>query len=149
MPESLGDLIAKCERVMEQHGHGVICVFGGETPAEHGFAYTYGRQRQGKPDLLLDGSLHPDTAKAVLNDAVWEAGVTEPGEYEKVLRHHKVRVVPAGMLGAALMTLAWKFAPEEGTLQALQVLWPDPDGRFPGDPGYDAVRWPQTNYGGE
>jgi Domain of unknown function (DUF4262) len=146
MPESLGDLLAKCQRTIERHGHGVIGVFPtADSPPEEqfSFGYSYGLAGQGKPELLVT-ALDSRLATMVINCAV-VAGVTAPGEYDEVLEGHKVRAVPVNGEGLGLMNMARHFAPEGG-FTALQLVWPDPEGRFPGDDGYDEGRWSQTVY---
>ena len=144
MPESFGDMIAQFARTIEEHGHGVIGVFPTkDDPDQASFSYSYGLAAQGKPELLVTMLGH-DQAAMVIN-AVVAAGVTQPGEHDKVLGGgYRVRLVPVGQTGVGLMSVARRFAPDG--FEAQQVVWPDREGRFPGEDGYDEERCPQPVY---
>jgi hypothetical protein len=152
------------KKLLEQHhyhvttfGWAVQGVFPNEnTPegARKWFAYTIGLlARFHHPELLVAG-LPLDTAMHVLNCAgelVRKGTVFESGsDFNGVLKDLPVRAV---QITDRYMGIGHRYYQQYpmtdklqvvtrhvvGTLPVLQLLWPDKDGNFPGEPDVDAA----------
>lgn len=122
----------------------VQAVFG-DTQADL-FAYTIGLTGRDLPELWCAG-LGPETADAVLHVAgtylLAAGGPLMPGTDLRV----STLSVPLRFTALvdpwlAEVNQARRLHPRS-VLQVLQVLWPDPNGRFPDHPDYDAEQFPQ------
>lgn len=139
---TLDDMIAAMNRetmqMITRFGHQVISVF--PTTPEEGvpFSYTVGRTGKGRPELLITGPLDPRIMGHLLNDAAYldDNEPLQPGSVlDGLLRGYPVQVVKADpYLGE--MFQAFRFY-DTDDIDALQLVWPDQGGHFPGDPGYD------------
>lgn len=116
------------------HGHQVRWVFG-EGPD---FGYTIGRSVKDRPELLITGPLDPRVGQWVLNEAAamdekepLYAGQEIPAN--ELLNEHPVRIVEVKDLEAAEM---FGVTEHFSDATALQIIWPDMEGRFPGDEGF-------------
>lgn len=129
---------------IDEIGHSVMGVFGDET--EPAFAYTIGLLRQDRPELVVVG-VDPRIGHGILNSAAALDQPLEVGrEYDKVVVGYKVRIAEPSPEVIEAMTLSQSYNAQfgEGTpFRALQIVWPDPQGRYPGDPGYDAAYYRQ------
>jgi hypothetical protein len=127
----------KIARDVERVGWSSVSVF----PNEEGgptFTYTIGLPKTlGHPELILYG-LPSSQAHGILASAIDEirSGATlEPGKrYSRVLREFDVEVRACHPSGRPL-NAARGFA--GGDVEAVQIVWPDPEGRFPSDPDVD------------
>lgn len=128
------------KETITEHGHAVQGVFG-----EPFFAYTVGRSTVGAPDLYAGGNMDPRNMTVILNiicqmvdegiivlAIVAETGEDVPGVLANDL---PVRFIKADPEKAEMnMNLAlYGEYPKE----VYQVLFPDPEGKFPGEAGYD------------
>lgn len=134
MQEYLGQLAS----VVEEHGWAVQGV--GASPP---FAYTVGLTECGAPELLMVG-LPFTTMQTLLNDLarpVKEAARRyAPGErVPEILRDYDVVIRGPIDPRAGEMFQAINLY---GEIDAVQVLWPDKEGRYPDEVGYDSA--PQT-----
>jgi hypothetical protein len=133
--------------LIAEHGWSLQTVLGDEH--SYGFTYTVGLTAKGLPELLLD-TLAPRQAGPVLNacaDHMVEHGPLEVPDPSVLLRLPDWSV-PFRLHGpidpqAAEAFLALRFAEDPGEVRLLQVLWPDEEGRYPGDDGYDVETFPQ------
>lgn len=126
---------------IKRWGWGVIFVFDNNHP-DHNFAYTYGRALQGRPDLLITGPLSPRTSKAVLNRAVQVDQDSPLGHGDLV--DEVIAGVPALCVAADVYAAHMNVALQvRDAVTGLQLLWPDPAGRFPFEDGYNHVGCPQ------
>ncbi|GIF75669.1 DUF4262 domain-containing protein [Asanoa siamensis] len=117
-------------RVIAEHGWMVQSVF----PARGGngapFAYTVGLTAAGLPELIVCG-LPADIAGHLLNTAAHRSLGAElrPGEALDEIASVPLRVVDAP---TAPVTTAHRLYPDR-TVRALQLVWPDLHGHYPGD----------------
>lgn len=125
-----GDPRAEAARIVQQSGHVVVCL-----PDPHGnhLAYTVGlSSRPGRDrELSVTGQL-PQTAAAVLNstvDALILNGL-DPAEDLVVNVLHRIPVRFRHVVDTS------RFARTERIPAVWQVLLPDRDGAYPGDPSY-------------
>lgn len=126
--------------IIERVGWAVQGVSGGG----NSFCYTVGLSESNLPELFLDG-MPPQQGQAILNAVATRlrAGETiTPGEPPLHLVGYPVTFRLRGPVDSA--------AAEANTARRLygdiilwQILWPDREGRFPGDPGYDQATFPQ------
>lgn len=123
----------KVAEVIAEHGW-MIQGVGAEVP----FAYTVGLTEYGHPELLMRG-LPFKTMQGLLNDLaqpVKEHGRRyQPGErVPEIIRDYDVLLHgPIDPRDGELFQAIYLY----GQIDALQVLWPDRDGRFPGEAGFD------------
>lgn len=132
------DYLAKREMEMIiKHGHEVRYIFDheGQDPA---FSYSIGRSVRDRPELLITGSLPPVMHQYIVN-RVAELDDATPfsggEELEEVLDGYPVRLVKVRDLEEAEMYGVTNNFGTDDTW-ALQILWPDEEGRFPGDPQF-------------
>jgi Domain of unknown function (DUF4262) len=142
------DFAAEWQRmqdIIRRFGHAVQFVGGDDNGFD--WAYTIGRLRKGRPELVITGA-DPELAAMVLNEVVagwdrmWEAPdgvITLPGSHR-----HRCRLVevPDELWDSDLLLGAQRDAVERGLTHrrtALQVLTPDRVGKFPTDPDASIV----------
>lgn len=117
------------------------------------YAYTCGRALFDKPELLISGPFDKEELHDIL-DAATEildpkliAFLVDPngnltfGRVE--VRDRTFEVRPCSP--APCHSCAAVFGP--GRFTVLQLVWSDPNGRYPGDPDYDIPSTVQTIYG--
>ena len=117
-----------------ERGHAVASIHGSEDGPP--FSYTVGRTLKGRPELFITGPIDARIQMAILNDAVRvdEETPLKPGqERDGLLQRFSTRIVEIDPQ-AASMFVARNFFGDD--VRALQIVWPDPDGRFPGDPRF-------------
>lgn len=126
----------KIAGIIAEHGWMIQGVGGG--PDSPTFSYTIGLTEFGHPELLMVG-LDPRTAQSLLNTmgaTVKNLGrAYSPGDRVAeviagfdVLLRGPIDPVKAQLIQALNMY---------GEIDALQVLWPDAEGRFPGEPDFN------------
>lgn len=122
-------------RVIREYGHQVVGVFPTEGDDGAPFAYTVGRTLSGRPELLITGPLRPDIACAILNYAaeVDDGTPLEPGDRDDILVGYTARIVEVDPWASQMFQAVRLFGEE---VRALQLVWPDPGGRFPWDEGW-------------
>lgn len=137
-PDKMDFLAKHTMETIIQKGHQVMVIFGNDPVAEPGFFYTVGRTVKDRPELLLTGSLPAEVGSYILNrvaDLDDESPISAGQELDEVLDGYPVRVVQVRDLKeAAMYRVVDNFGTDDTT--ALQILWPDAEGRFPGEQGY-------------
>lgn len=135
--KSVDDVMEKvADGVRRYSWHAVGTVTPGGTP----YMYTAGLTHSlGCPELLVAG-LPPEAAHGILGaavDKIRESGPLEDGHlYEGIAAGFPVRVRKgAGAFSPFGLGVANRFAGRP--VPWLQVVWPDPQRRFPGEPGCD------------
>jgi hypothetical protein len=139
------ELEREIESKIAEVGWYALAVFPapGEPPEAFGWTYTIGLQASwGHPELIVTG-LEPRIAHAQLGAAVeiikGGGRLEHDSELEGILAaplRLAVRAV-ANWQAAELMPWAEAYERRQGLeLEALQLIWPDRDGRFPWDPRY-------------
>lgn len=138
-------LLAHVRSLIKAHGWAVQGVFDNDDPAKN-FAYTVGLTEAGLPELWV-ATLSPVQGGALLNATVKTvlerfADVVSEGELDV---EWSVPVRLRGPVSAeeAEANAATALYPHPRVVSVMQVLWPDTEGRFPGDDGYDEVGFPQ------
>jgi hypothetical protein len=132
-----GDVMRRVEANVKRAGWHATGVFGGGAL----FMYTTGLTGGDHPELVITG-LPADAAHGVLAaavDVIRGGTPLVPGrDYEGIAAGFPVRFREVDQDNCthplSVTTLYYgKRVP------ALQLLWPDPEGRFPGEPGCDPV----------
>jgi hypothetical protein len=135
---------AKIEGVIATYGWNVIGVFGDDETGEPTFSYTVGLADKGLPELFMSG-LPPEMAHGLLNDVATRLVNGEKLQthtpVDKVLQGYDVVLVEAKPAKAAKFTTI-ALARNPGC-KVWQVGWPDKDGNFPWEAGYE-MRYQQT-----
>lgn len=131
-PDKMEFLAKRQMDVIIEHGHQIMNIFGDEDPD---FSYTVGRTVKDRPELVITGDLHPDQRATILNEvAAWddehplEPGLIQPDGFGVALK-----IVAVDPSEAEMNIAVANFGDD---VVALQVIWPDDQSRFPGDPGY-------------
>lgn len=111
-----------------------------EDPGQPPYIYTTGlTATYGHPELVIAG-LPPESAHGVLQaavDRIAEDGPLEDGGYyDRIADGFLVRVRDVAPAFCRLsFAVSNRFYGK--TVPVRQIVWPDPRGRFPGDPGCD------------
>lgn len=122
-------------------GHSVLGIFDDETGTR--FFYSVGRSVYGNEEFLITGPLPPKVATFMINRIAQlvdsgeiKLDPTEVNEIETgvLLEGFPCRIVLVGDPRSAQMFQALNITPD---LQAYQIIWPDLDGNWPDDLGYD------------
>lgn len=122
---------------IDRAGQHLVAVFPGDE--EPGFAYTVGNAGHGLPELLILGNFAPSTMGGILNDLgrrMRSAGQPLDGEIS-LGGSFPVRIQPAGRGAVRRYTLMAGRYLGHDRYSVLQVLFCDPFGIFPGEPGCD------------
>jgi hypothetical protein len=140
------DYFAHLLELIAEHGWAVQSVGGGELPGEVPFAYTVGLSTLGHPELIMQGMPHP-YAHHYLNDFGEEIR-----KGTKFLPDTTSTVVSGEEAPFAFITAvdtSQLLAVEHiyGSVDALQVIWPDSAGKLPWDDGYANPPWVQPFLG--
>lgn len=119
-----------CVELIAEHGWMVQGVFPTEHDREAPFAYTVGLTVAGLPELVISG-LPADIAQQLLNAAAKQTLGSElrPGQTLAGIASVDFRIVDAP---AAEVNMARHLYPDK-TVRALQLVWPDEGGAYPGD----------------
>lgn len=142
----LGEYEAHVAGLVAEHGWALQGVVG-DAPAEV-FTYTVGMTNRGLPELWL-GTLAPTSQGGLIVNTL-------------AARHLEVPLAPGSRVGgedfnveflvrgpvdyrASESFMAGRLGglPDGQVPAVLQILWPDDEGRYPGDDGYDDERFPQ------
>ncbi|WP_029431436.1 DUF4262 domain-containing protein [Blastococcus sp. URHD0036] len=125
--------------VLREHRWAVQWVGPGEESGQPPFAYTIGLFGLGHPELVVSG-VGPAVARGMLN---WAAALVIAGRDlvpgEELSRETGGRLVvevcpnPGEVVFGANR---WYRRPDEFSVPAHQLTWPDAEGRFPWDDGY-------------
>ena len=131
---AINELVEKVEDGIARYGWYVIGVVG-DTPGET-FFYTVGLTAAEHPELVVSG-LPQQTAHNILTELairVVRHGADISGELADVIRGLPVRIVDVSAADVPT-NVAFRIYGEE-RVSACQVVWPDPDGRFPWEPEF-------------
>lgn len=141
-PERMEEVRKEQLATIMERGHQIIGIIGTEVA----WFYTVGRAAfdQARPELLLTGNLPQQAAMHILNDladqdaegkinliALAEAGV--PTRVENFDCDLKFTVVDPDVCE---MYQAINIAGGADNMTAVQVIWPDEEGRWPDDPDF-------------
>lgn len=143
-PERMEELRRRTEQRVLQYGHEVVGVYPGPDDDPRYFYYTVGRSASRRPELLLTGALPPNAAMIILNDIAAQdragkidlvalADLGQPVEIENF--DARLKFIWADPEDAEMFQAINYGGP--GGIRAIQVLWPDPQGRFPDNPDFD------------
>lgn len=133
----VGEMMRKIEVNITRYGWHSTGVFGGGEC----FTYTTGLAAGDHPELVIAG-LPPETAHGLIGSAVKiirSGTLLAPGkDYTGIAKGFPVRfrVVDQDACKHPL-SVTTRFYGRR--VAALQLLWPDPQGRFPGEPGCDPL----------
>lgn len=135
------------DAMIAEYGHMVMMIFptqesladGSQTPQ---FWYSVGRCLQNKPEFLVTGPISQDAGYWIVNEAarLYDAGKLGLGDRPagEFLENYPVRIIEADP-HAAQMNMAYEVYMDNapaGPFEAWQIIWPDLDGRWPGDEGF-------------
>ena len=131
-PGFIDEYMAEIEEKIAAHGWAVQGVGGDDE--DPSFAYTVGLADQGRPELVMFG-LPIQIMHGLLNDLARQ-DLPEPGSFISEVANLPLRldaVVPEK--AKEYLTIANRHA--QRVVEAVQVVWPDREGLFPGDDGVD------------
>jgi hypothetical protein len=119
------------EKIAE-HGWMVQGVFPTTMQEGPAFGYTIGLTDAGLPELLLVGNLGFPNLQALLNGAalMHVKNEIQPGDELTDLANMPFRVIAAS---TSELGMAHNYYRGLKEVRALQLIWPDPDGKFPGE----------------
>lgn len=122
-----------CIELIAEHGWMIQGIFPSAGEEGAPFAYTVGLTVAGLPELVISG-LPADVAHQLLNAAARKSLAEEfrVGRLVTGVASVDFRVVEAP---AAEVNMAWHLYPGK-PVRSLQLVWPDRDGNYPGDPGW-------------
>lgn len=135
-------LLNRISRAIAENGQFIVATANDDGRA---FYYTIGNFDAGLPELLLVLHVSPDFAQSVLNDVgkiMRERGrAFEDGELVDIGSPAKLKVVraPASASTDYGILVAQYFSCMHTDVEMLQVLIPDPQGRFPDEEECDPV----------
>ncbi|MBM7366991.1 DUF4262 domain-containing protein [Gordonia hydrophobica] len=99
-------------------------------------AYTSGLTEHGRPELVmtglpprLAGLLLDYAAQAVVGDPTFGAGSSVPARLRRPVSLHAIDVIDADPLRLTRVLYGLRF-------NAVQLVWPDDEGRYPWEPRY-------------
>jgi hypothetical protein len=120
-----------CRKIISEHGWMVQGVFPAEDDQGEPFAYTVGLTAAGRAELVIAG-LPMETAQQLLNDAAKRSLTRElrAGDVLEEVASAPLRVVEAPSAEVNMARHLYRGR----QVSALQLVWPDRDGAFPGEP---------------
>jgi len=127
------------DALIARYGWAVTAVLPTPTEPCTPFAYTVGLTEHTQPELVIAG-LDPLIAQALLNDLaqrVVEHGqrLTHGQRLHDLIAGYDAIIVDGPITGDLYPgTAIGRYGP--GLVRLRQIVWPDPDGRFPWEPGY-------------
>lgn len=141
---------AKVRAMVREHGWIVQGVMptAADPPGTIPFAYTIGLTDAGLPELIISWPGQPGMARDLLNNA---AG----GHLKDEIQHGQildyVANIPSRAIAAdphkAEIQQAYNYVNDpdrvRDKIRLIQILWPDANGRFPDEDGYNFVDFPQ------
>lgn len=137
--ERLDQMMVKFRVAIDDVGWAALGVFP-EGPGEPTFTYTIGlTETLQHPELIVYG-MHYKQAHAILYSAIEmikkEGIIMIPGErYPEVVRDYDVMVKYVEDEESRPLNMATRFY--DHPVIAMQLLWPDKNGKFPGEEGVD------------
>jgi hypothetical protein len=121
---------------IDKHGQHVMSV-GSGAPRDNDFVYTVGNFEAGMPELLIIGQIADSFAPLLnrLGKLQRNRGIGfRDGETVSLGGKFAVHMIDAGEAGRTQCALLVGAFYGTADFELLQVLFPDPDGRWPGDP---------------
>jgi len=121
---------------IDKHGQHVMSVGSGQ-PRDSDIAYTVGNYEAGMPELLITGKIANGFSPLLnhLGKLQRDRGFGfRDGEAVSLGGKFPVRLIDAGEAGRTQCARFVGSFYGTGDFVLLQVLFPDPDGRMPGDP---------------
>jgi hypothetical protein len=147
----LDDLMRRQQQQIDEYGWAVTAVFPTDDAPDAPFAYTVGLTAHGYPELIIAG-LDPQIAQALLNDLatrVYDRAqrFTAGQRISDLLVGYDAIIVDGPATEALHPGAAFaRYGKNKVSLQ--QVVWPDPQGRFPWEAGYALGQGAQPLLGG-
>lgn len=128
----LGAYLDRCRALIAEHGWMVQGVFPTVDEPGPGFAYTVGLTANGRPELVVSG-LGYEQGGAILNAAARRhlADELRPGMVVEGIASVPFTVVAAPHAEIGMVRNLYGDRAE-----AVQLVWPDRGGNYPGDPGW-------------
>ncbi|WP_311061595.1 DUF4262 domain-containing protein [Pseudomonas aeruginosa] len=127
----------RLEKIIREVGHAVITTGSEIAEGTIAMAYTMGLSDQGLPELLLFG-IGGEPAMEILNTA---ADMLRSGELPVDVPVEKLLNLPIVVKAVPPEAAAEYIVQANGRagrqLPALQLVWPDPEGRFAWEPQFD------------
>lgn len=127
----------RIQRDIDSHGWHCVGVFG---DASECLSYTVGlSMTYGHPEIVVLG-LPVELSHSLLTLAVEQvkAGVRLDGACDEIIKNGEVVFTPVSKAHLAEgMPIACMFL-KDTDFEAVQMVWPDPDGKFPWNPDVDA-----------
>jgi len=133
------ELLRRQDEIIDRVGWAVTMVMPTDDDPGAPFAYTVGLTSWGQPELVIAG-LDPVISQALLNDLarrVYDqaARFTHGQRIGDLLEGYDAVIVDGPATDALYPGTAYaRYGTDRVRLQ--QVVWPDPQGRFPWDAGY-------------
>ncbi|MGC4808741.1 DUF4262 domain-containing protein [Micromonospora sp. DT233] len=137
---SLDEFFRQQQKHIDDIGWSVTAVLPDHDEAHAPFAYTIGLTERGLPELVIAG-LDPLTAQTLLNDMahrVYQRAqpLTADHRVEDLLLGYDAVIIEGQATEALHPGAAYaRYGKDHVRLQ--QVVWPDKQGRFPWDDGYE------------
>ena len=134
-------VLKKTLGLIDTFGYSVIAVFPDDETGFPGFAYTVGLTAKGLPELIMTG-LHHSQSQPLLRLAAEQQLEEGPfvigNRYDRLIEGMDCAVTAVSEENQEnLLRMAYAVMPPGKTLRALQVVWPDSQGRFPWEPGFE------------
>jgi len=129
--------------MIAQHGWMIQGVGAGE--GEPSFSYTIGLTEKNLPELITIG-LPLQVAHSILNELARRSSIGQSieGEHTNLANMPlRVRVVESLKIIETKYAMGVSDVYPTHHRQYLQLVWPDTEGRFPGESGYDSERFRQ------
>jgi len=132
--------------LIDKYGWAVQGVLGGESKSEPPFSYTVGLTTLGHPEFIIQG-MPARYAQHLLNALGEEVRQGRRYLANTTTADATEASAPVALIAvddpSALLAAAQLY----GEVEALQVIWPDPDGHLPWDEGYPNPAWVQPFLG--
>ncbi|MFJ7287444.1 DUF4262 domain-containing protein [Curtobacterium sp. NPDC098951] len=134
MNEPDADPVARMRAIVNEYGWGIQHVLPDVQGEVASFSYTVGLTTRGWGELIITG-LPPEVAGQFIRNAVdeqQENGPFQAGDQtEELTESGSILFTQAADVRGMTMTAAIV-----GSFTAMQMVWPDSQGRFPWDPDY-------------
>jgi hypothetical protein len=134
----INSFLRRMNQRIDQQGWAVLTVLPAYDRPMAPFAYTIGLTAHQSPELIIAG-VDPCVAEPLLNElarrVVKDAQRFTPGQRISDLLRGYDAILVEGAATAALRPAAAFVHYGEDRVRLQQVVWPDPQGRFPWEPG--------------
>lgn len=132
---ALEAILRSTQHIIDEHGWAVQGVGGNSETGDPTFSYTAGLSALGHPELIIVG-VHPLASQGILNDlgtAIRGGTRFDSGD---IVRGVLGGDLPLALIEAADVSDLTITRRLYGPVPVLQVVWCDPEGRFPWEDGY-------------